>query len=101
MANLASELGEKCTESDLKKSQICPIWGQSDPIWMANLPPWYKVLRLILFSSIIPLFARPSRPVSSSQTHWRHLFLLLFLKPTDLQVTPWLHLNVICPHKLD
>ena len=37
MANLASELGEKCTESDLKKSQICPIWGQSDSIWMPNL----------------------------------------------------------------
>ena len=28
----------KCTETDLKKSQICPIWGQSDPIWMPNLP---------------------------------------------------------------
>ena len=23
----------KCTEADLKKSQICPIWGQSDLIW--------------------------------------------------------------------
>ena len=21
----------KCTETDLKKSKICPIWGQSDP----------------------------------------------------------------------
>ena len=31
-------LGEtKRTETDLKKSQICPIWGQSDPIWMPNL----------------------------------------------------------------
>ena len=30
-------LGEpKCTETDLKKSQICPIRGQSDPIWMPN-----------------------------------------------------------------
>ena len=28
---------EKCSETDLEKSQICPIWGQSDPIWMANL----------------------------------------------------------------
>ena len=28
----------KCTETDLKKSQICPIWGKSDPIWMSNLP---------------------------------------------------------------
>ena len=27
----------KCTETDLKKSQICPIWGQSDPFWMTNL----------------------------------------------------------------
>ena len=33
-------LGEpKCTETDLKKSQICPIWGQSDPIWIPNLTP--------------------------------------------------------------
>ena len=27
----------KCTETDLKKSQICPIWDQSDLIWMPNL----------------------------------------------------------------
>ena len=27
----------KCTKSDLKKIQICPIWGQSDPIWMPIL----------------------------------------------------------------
>ena len=27
----------KCTETDLKKSLICPIWGQSEPIWMSNL----------------------------------------------------------------
>ena len=27
----------KCTETDLKKSQICRICGQSDPIWMANI----------------------------------------------------------------
>ena len=30
-------LGElKFTETDLKKSHICPIWGQSDPLWMQN-----------------------------------------------------------------
>ena len=23
----------KGTESDLKISRICPIWGQSDPLW--------------------------------------------------------------------
>ena len=27
----------KFTETGIKKSQICPIWGQSDPIWMHNL----------------------------------------------------------------
>ena len=27
----------KCTEIDLQKSQICPIWGQSNPIGMPNL----------------------------------------------------------------
>ena len=44
MSNSASKFGQivlKCapkrTETDLKKSQICPIWGQSDPIWMPNL----------------------------------------------------------------
>ena len=37
----------KCTETDLKKSQICPIWGQSDPIWM---PKSKNVLKLILKS---------------------------------------------------
>ena len=31
-------LGEpKCTEINLKKSQICPIRGQSEPIWIPNL----------------------------------------------------------------
>ena len=31
-------LGEpKCTETDLKKSQMYPIWDQSDPIRMPNL----------------------------------------------------------------
>ena len=31
-------LGEpKCTETDLKKSQICPFLGQSDLIWFPNL----------------------------------------------------------------
>ena len=31
-------LGEpKCTETDLKQSQICPIWRQSDPILLPNL----------------------------------------------------------------
>ena len=46
MSNLASKLGKigpkfgkkgKCTETDLKKSHICQIWGQCGPIWMANL----------------------------------------------------------------
>ena len=27
------------SETDLKKSQICPICGQSDPIWIPNLKP--------------------------------------------------------------
>ena len=27
--------------SDLKKSKICPIWGQSNPIWTGESPPTY------------------------------------------------------------
>ena len=34
---LRSLVKPKCTETDLKKSQICPILCQSDPIWMPNL----------------------------------------------------------------
>ena len=30
----------KFTETDLKKSQICPIWVQSDPIWSQ---PWHHL----------------------------------------------------------
>ena len=30
----------KCIETGLKKSQICPIWGQSDPIWRQGWDPW-------------------------------------------------------------
>ena len=41
-------LGEpNCTETDLKKSQICPIWGKFDPIRMANLTSLqYTVFRM-------------------------------------------------------
>ena len=27
-------------KSDLKKPRICPIWGQSDPIWSQTYHPW-------------------------------------------------------------
>ena len=29
----------KCTETDLKESQICPIWEQSDPIGDQHIHP--------------------------------------------------------------
>ena len=32
----------KCRKTDLIKSQIFPIWGQSDPIWMRNLTSLIK-----------------------------------------------------------
>ena len=27
-------------KSDLKKPRICPIWGQSDPLWSQTSHPW-------------------------------------------------------------
>ena len=27
-------------KSDLKKLRICPIWGQSDPLWSQTYHPW-------------------------------------------------------------
>ena len=32
-------------KSNLKKSRICPIWGQSDPIWSQTYHPWRPVSR--------------------------------------------------------
>ena len=37
LVHLSIEAEPKCTETHLEKSQICPIWGQSDPIWMSNV----------------------------------------------------------------
>ena len=30
-------------KSDLKKPRICPIWGQSDPLWSQTYLPWYRL----------------------------------------------------------
>ena len=27
-------------KSDMKKPRICPIWGQSDPLWSQTYHPW-------------------------------------------------------------
>ena len=35
-ANFATTEAKR-TETDLKMSQICPIWGQSEPFWIPNL----------------------------------------------------------------
>ena len=65
MSNFAYKLGHigpkwdiyepKCTETDLKKSHICPILGQDDPIWMPNLTARIDTV----FSGLVsPLFIR-------------------------------------------
>ena len=33
---------KKCTETDLKKSKICPIWNQSDTNWSHPYHPWWS-----------------------------------------------------------
>ena len=43
MVRLVPNGAPKCTETDLKKSQICPIWGQSDPIWTPNLTTLHRL----------------------------------------------------------
>ena len=40
----------KCTETDLKKSQICSIWDLSDPIWMPNLT---SLMRMCITLSLL------------------------------------------------
>ena len=56
--NLDAKFDEpNCTETDLKKSQICPIWGQSDPIRMANLPSLVptRVVGVVLIDSAVDI----------------------------------------------
>ena len=38
-----SSESQNLLESDLKKSQICPIWGQSDPLWSQTWYDWSVV----------------------------------------------------------
>ena len=33
-------LAPNALKSDPKKPQICPIWGQSDPLWSQTYHPW-------------------------------------------------------------
>ena len=30
-------------KSDLKKPRLCPIWGQSDPLWSRTYHPWFRM----------------------------------------------------------
>ena len=59
----------KCTESDLKNSRICPIWGQSDPFWVIVWLPMSEAVLgntllevagvvLPLLSSLLILYSR-------------------------------------------
>ena len=60
-SNLPSKLGQigpkwdkcgeqKCTVTDLKKFQICPIWAKSDPIWVE---PWHPCVRSVVLRQLI------------------------------------------------
>ena len=39
----------KCTETDLKMSQMCPIWGQSDPIQLQNQTSRFNITTVSLY----------------------------------------------------
>ena len=48
-------LGEpNCTETDFKKYQICPIWGQLDPIRMPNLTSLLSMVKNKLMMQYTP-----------------------------------------------
>ena len=44
MVGLAPKWVRLALKSDLKKPRICPIWGQSDPLWSQTNHPWKNVL---------------------------------------------------------
>ena len=40
-------------KSDLKKSRICPIWGQSDPLWSQTYHPCNNITFFALLHSYV------------------------------------------------
>ena len=77
----------KCTETDLKKSQISPIWGQYDPIRMANLPSLLQWCTLSLLYYLWPA-------VSDPQILLTRKFCFLMQFDTSFNVLPqsiWVH----------
>ena len=37
------QIGPKWDKSDMKKPRICPICGQSDPLWSQTYHPWRRL----------------------------------------------------------
>ena len=69
----------KCNETDLKKYQIYPILGQSDPIWMLNLTSLVTACILlqeytnqhnVIFKFVLDLLDFVLTQLSPDLTYW-------------------------------
>ena len=73
-------LGEpKCTEADLKKSQIFSIWGQSDPTYMPNYTSLLQIIYRYFENAVV------LHPSVKEQPCWRPLWC----RPHCSPVSPW------------
>ena len=66
-------------KSDLIKSRICPIWGQSDPLWSQTYHPWVPAV-------FTRRFVYGSHHAHSACATTGSLFIIrLFLKPSCIE----------------
>ena len=63
-------LGEpKYTESDLKNSRICPIWDQSDPLWVQIWSSWLGGTQTKVHCSLYYLLISSITTIKQSSAH--------------------------------
>ena len=73
-------------KSDLKKSRICPIWGQSDPLWSQTYHPWFVCIKATCNAVIFWPMAGLIGPIyDKSGTFIRYDFSTFWLGKTVLK----------------
>ena len=69
-------------ESDLKKSRICPIWGQSDPLWRQTYHPCDD------YCSLVECVCLSLSEIMNSNQLVNETFIQRYLKELNLAWTP-------------
>ena len=68
-------VSQNVLKSDLEKSRICPMLGQSDPIWCQTGSPWLDVVEPFLFSDELTFSAHFLLIFFTFFPYFIHIFL--------------------------